>query len=148
MRGLGVFCALAVLAAAGGSAAQTHAVSADGSLTIDFRGLKSRRGVVLAALFDSRPAYDANKGPLRTWTLPADSGDFSVTVGGLKPGSYAVKAFHDIDGDGKMKFNPLGMPLEPYAFSNNARGMFGPPAWRAAAFTVAPGANDQAIRLK
>jgi uncharacterized protein (DUF2141 family) len=103
--------------------------------------------VVLAALFDSKAAYDANTRPIRTWTLPADGGDFSVTVAGLPPGDYALKSFHDLDGNGKMNFNPLGMPMEPYAFSNNARGLFGPPAWRAAVFHVAAGANDEAIQL-
>lgn len=117
------------------------------SLTIDFHGLKSRRGVVMAALFDSRPTYDANARPIRSWTLPADGGDFSVTVAGLKPGDYAIKAFHDVDGNGRMNFSPIGYPLEPYAFSNNARGMFGPPSWRDAAFHVKAGANGQSIRL-
>jgi uncharacterized protein (DUF2141 family) len=58
-----------------------------------------------------------------------------------------VKSFHDRDANGKMNFNPLGMPLEPYGFSNNARAPFGPPSWRRAAFTVRPGGNAQAIRL-
>ncbi len=122
--------------------------SGGASLTIDFHGLKTRRGTVLAALFDSRRTYDANAHPIRSWVLPAGGGDFSVTVAGLPPGDYAIKSFHDVDGNGKMNFNPLGIPLEPYAFSNNARGMFGPPAWSAAAFHLKAGANGQAIRLR
>lgn len=120
----------------------------EGSLTVAFQGVTQPRGVVLCAVFDSKAAYDANSGPVRTLNLPAGEGNFSATFAGLPPGRYAVKSFHDRDGDGKMKFNPLGMPLEPYGFSNNARAPFGPPSWRAASFEVKPGGNSQSIRLR
>lgn len=122
--------------------------AADGSLTIVFDGISKREGVVLCAVFDSKATYDANTGPVRTLTPSASGGDFSVTLAGLKPGVYAVKSFHDRDGDGKMRFNPLGMPLEPYGFSNNARAPFGPPSWRRASFEIKPGGNSQVIRLR
>lgn len=120
----------------------------DGALTVSFEGITRREGVVLVALFDSKAAYDANTGPVRTLTMPAAGGDFAVTLAGLTPGLYAVKSFHDRDANGKMNFNPLGMPLEPYGFSNNARAPFGPPSWRRAVFEVKPGGNVQAIRLR
>jgi uncharacterized protein (DUF2141 family) len=120
----------------------------DGSLTVTFDGVSRREGVVLLALFDSKAAYDANTGPVRTLNLPASGGDFAVTLAGLQPGIYAVKSFHDRDANGKMNFNPLGMPLEPYGFSNNARAPFGPPSWRRAAFEVKSGGNSQTIRLR
>lgn len=120
----------------------------DGSLTVAFDGVTKREGVVLLALFDSKAAYDANTDPVRTLNLPASGGNFSVTLAGLPPGIYAVKSFHDRDANGKMNFNPLGMPLEPYGFSNNARAPFGPPSWRRAAFEVKSGGNGQTIRLR
>ena len=119
----------------------------DGSLTVAFEGVRRREGVVLFALFDSKAAYDANVNPIRALTLPASAGNFAVTLAGLAPGTYAVKSFHDRDVNGKMNFNPLGMPLEPYGFSNNARAPFGPPSWRRAAFEVKSGGNGQTIRL-
>ena len=66
---------------------------------------------------------------------------------GLAPGRYAVKAFHDVNGDGKMAANPFGVPTEPYAFSNNAKGMMGPPKWTDAAFEVTAGQNTHVITL-
>jgi uncharacterized protein (DUF2141 family) len=141
--------ALLVLAPAGAGAQNSAGVgAAEGSLTIDFQNIKVRRGIVLGALFDTRGTYDANKGSLRELKLPAADGDVSVTIAGLKPGWYAVKTFQDIDSNGAMRFNPVGMPLEPYAFSNNARGMFGPASWRSASFEVKPGPNHQVLRLK
>ena len=66
---------------------------------------------------------------------------------GLKPGRYAVRAFHDVDGDGKLSVNPFGAPTEPVAFSNNARPMMGPAAWTDAAFEVGPGGAVHLITI-
>ena len=68
-------------------------------------------------------------------------------ITGLAPGRYAIKAFHDVDGDGRMGTNPFGMPTEPYAASNNARGNMGPPAWSDAAFEVPAGETAQSITI-
>ncbi|NMM48940.1 DUF2141 domain-containing protein [Flammeovirgaceae bacterium KN852] len=37
----------------------------------------------------------------------------------VPPGKYAVATYHDLDDDGKMDKNLLGIPKEPYGFSNN-----------------------------
>jgi len=140
--------ALTALLALAPALAGAQGEPVDGSLTVAFNGVTKREGTVLCAVFDSKAAYDANTGPVRTLSLPAAGGDFSVTLAGLRPGVYAVKSFHDRDGNGRMNFNPLGMPLEPYGFSNNARAPFGPPPWRRAAFEVKPGGNGQTIRLR
>lgn len=139
---------LALLPAGAGAQNSAGTGSAESSLTIDFQGIKVHRGVVLGAIFDSRGTYEANKGAMRELKLSAVDGDVSVTIAGLKPGRYAVKTFQDIDSNGAMRFNPVGMPLEPYAFSNNARGLFGPASWGAASFEVKPGPNHQVLRLK
>ena len=71
----------------------------------------------------------------------------TTTFTGLVPGRYAIKAFHDVNGDGKMGSNPFGMPTEPFAFSNNAHGVMGPAKWDAAAFEVKAGDNSHTIAI-
>jgi uncharacterized protein (DUF2141 family) len=139
---------LLLAAGFGVASAWDEPAGGDGSLTVAFQGVTHREGVVLCAVFDCKAAYDANTHPVRTLELPAADGNFSATFAGLPPGRYGVKAFHDRDRNGKMRFNPLGMPMEPYGFSNNARAPFGPPSWGAASFEVKPGANSQSIRLR
>ncbi len=59
----------------------------------------------------------------------------------MPPGSYAVAAFQDLDGDGRLGRTPLGLPTEPYGFSNGA-GRRGRPDFAAAAFRLGePGAS-------
>jgi uncharacterized protein (DUF2141 family) len=120
----------------GPAAAQPAAAPAAASLTLVFEGIKTPEGSVLAALFDSEAAYGGKGPPVRGVAVKVEGGRASAIVGGLKPGRYALRAFHDLDGDGKMSTNPFGMPTEPFAFSNNAPAMMGPASWSAAAFEV------------
>ena len=54
----------------------------------------------------------------------------------LPEGVYAIKLFLDLNGNGEMDTNFLGIPKEPFGFSNNAKGKLGPPSFDASAFQV------------
>ncbi len=114
-------------------------------LTLSFTGIKTPTGAVMAAVFDSEAAYASGAAPVAALRMPVSGDSVSQVVPGLKPGRYAIKAFHDVDGDGKMKANPFGIPTEPYAFSNNAPAHMAPPAWSAAAFDVPEEGAAQSI---
>ena len=120
-------------------------LGAVGELRFAFPGIE-RRGYVVAAVFDSEEGWRARRGAVRTATVRAADGQ--VVFAGLPAGRYAAMFFHDVNGDGKLNTLPIGLPLEPYGFSRNARGSFGPPAWRAAAFDVTTEATVQTIRLR
>ena len=44
--------------------------------------------------------------------------------------------------------NWMGIPKEPYGFSNDAMGTFGPPSFQQASFKVGVGTNAVRIRMK
>jgi uncharacterized protein (DUF2141 family) len=58
-------------------------------------------------------------------------------------GRYGLAAYQDINGDGQLNRNAVGIPSEPYAFSNDAPIQFGPPAFAAAALELS--APTQAV---
>ncbi len=116
-------------------------------LSVTFKGLKTLSGAILASLTASPAAYDGKAPPAGQATAAVTGETVTITFSGLKPGLYAIKAFHDLNGDGQLNTNPFGMPTEPYAFSNNARGMMGPAPWSAAAFEVKAGPNGQTIDI-
>ena len=103
-------------------------------------------GAAMAALFDSAPAYDGGE-PVRAARVDVAGGDRIARFEGLPPGDYALKAFHDVNGDGRMNTNPFGMPVEPYAFTNNAVGNMGPASWERARFSVS-GDTRQTLILR
>lgn len=63
-------------------------------------------------------------------------GKVTITFENVKPGDYAVIAFHDENENNKMDFRDNGMPLESYGMSNNVMS-FGPPQYDDAKFTIA-----------
>lgn len=118
------------------------------SLTVNFSGIEEKQGAILGVLVDSEAAYDGKAAPLRPLMVSADKAEVATMIDGLAPGTYAIKLFHDVDGDGKMGTNPYGMPVEPFAFSNNAQGNMGPAKWADAKFEVKAGANMHSITIK
>ena len=104
-------------------------------------------GRIMVALFDSAEAYAGRGAPVAQSMVDVAAGQREAAFSDLKPGTYAAKIFHDVDGDGQMDTNPFGMPTEPYAFTNNARGNMGPAGWDRANVTVS-GAVAQTISLK
>lgn len=133
-------------------AAQTveqPAAAADAAgLAIRFEGIETPTGQIMLSVFDNAAAHDQGGKPVRAAIVPVESDAATAVFAGLPPGDYAVKAFHDVDGDGKMGTNPFGMPLEPFAFSNNAKAEGGPPRWEAARFAVGAGDNAITIAIK
>ena len=133
------------------TAAPALAQSADNKVVLTFE-TGARTGMVMVALYDSARAFngegadaDANRAVART--AISASGQVVATFDNLPAGDYAVKAFHDVNGDGEMNTNPFGMPTEPYAFSNNAVGNMGPARWDRAHFTVS-GETAQTISIR
>ncbi len=130
--------ALAALPMDAALAQETVEAGAPASLTITFQGITRRSGELRGQLFADEAAYGGRGGePAAMFALPVTGDSVSTTVTGLQPGRYAIRVFHDVDGDGQMSTNPFGIPTEPFAFSNDARGAFGPAAWSDAAFEVA-----------
>lgn len=117
-----------------------------GELTISLIAIAQPRGALMVALFNTQAGYE-NGPPLRGLQVPVNAATATVSVAGLAPGDYAIKLYHDVNGDGQMNTNPFGLPTEPYAFSNNAKGRFGPAVWADAKFTVKAGANTHIIAV-
>ena len=60
-------------------------------------------------------------------------------------GTYAISAFYDENGNGKLDYNILGIPKESAGTSNN---YFGFPKWDKSKFELAGSSSTQVIKLK
>lgn len=137
--------ALAALILALVAPACAHASSAEPTrLTVTFE-TGAATGSVMVSVYDSETAY-AGGTPLRQAQVGVAGGARTAVFVDLPPGIYAMKAFHDVNGDGRMNSNPFGIPIEPVAFSNNARPNMGAPKWDRTHFTVR-GDTAQAIKI-
>ncbi len=121
---------------------------ATASLALTFTGIQTQEGAILGQVYDNEAAYNGGGKPVRMIMIDTDAAEVLTMLEGLKPGQYAIRVFHDVDGDMKMGTNPFGMPIEPFAFSNNAIGNMGPAKWDAAVFEVTAGANAHSINIQ
>ncbi len=71
-----------------------------------------------------------------------------LSIPNVTSGEYAVAVFADVNGNGKLDSNFIGMPKEPVAVSRDAKGRFGPPKFADAAFLVGDGVTTQTITIK
>jgi len=104
-------------------------------LTVVVKGLKNEKGNVKIALYDTPKGFNEEDGPLFAGTIVKINNKQAVWIFREIPiGTYAVKLYHDENSNNKLDTGLFGIPVEAYGFSNNARGMFGPPDFDAAKF--------------
>ncbi|WP_313577331.1 DUF2141 domain-containing protein [Brevundimonas sp.] len=136
---------LAIAAALAVAPLTAAAQSADNRLSFTFE-TGAETGAVMVALYADEAAYESGA-PSRVARVDVAGGERAAVFENLPAGAYGMKAFHDVNGNGKMDVNPFGMPTEPFAFSNNAVGNMGPARWDRARFDVS-GATAQTIRIR
>src|SRR5512143_833098 len=126
-------------------------------LRITVEGIRSPHGTILIGLYDSLESFtraielsdkdgflnDPNR--FAAVALRANAAKKSAVVfTNLDPGQYAIILFHDENGNGKLYTNALGVPTEPYGFSNNVRGFLSPPTFEKAVMQIN---SDKAVRI-
>ena len=106
------------------------------TLTVNVEGIDAEEGHIMMAVNATEAQFDGTEDPVVVARLAVDGEAVSNSFNNLSPGTYAVRVFHDLDGDEKIKTNFLGIPSEPWGISNNPSGSFGPPKWPDAAFEL------------
>ena len=104
-------------------------------LEIKVENIKSQQGIIKVCIFDNEADF-FGKALKCIEVRPGTSSHVTVRFKDLPPGTYAAVAYHDINENGRLDRNFLGIPSEPYAFSNNPSTMFGPPSFSKAAFKL------------
>lgn len=99
------------------------------------------QGTVMAAAYGSAEGFF--KKPVWSGSAKADRAEVTLSVCGVADGEVAFTVFQDLNGNGKLDMNPMGVPTEPYGFSG--KPVFGPPSWEAS--KVAAGAG-RVVRIE
>ncbi|MBC7964408.1 MAG: DUF2141 domain-containing protein [Fuerstia sp.] len=105
-------------------------------ITFTVMGLTAKTSSVCVAVFESEAGFPKSELSSKTTVVSAteDQVRFSLELPRNQP--VAIAVFQDIDGNGTLSKNQIGIPTEPYGFSNNARGLLGPPSFSQAVFTI------------
>ncbi|MEO6039142.1 MAG: DUF2141 domain-containing protein [Saprospiraceae bacterium] len=118
-------------------------------MRLQFTNIRNAQGSIYLAIYDQADKFLEEKEVYFQKIIPvAEQGELEITLAGLPAGHYAISCFHDVNGNGELDKNFLGIPTEPYGFSNNARPKFRAPNWEEAKFYWEPGMQALRIRLE
>ncbi len=106
---------------------------------------RSSKGIVRCGLFREGGWL---KKPVQPATARVNGGRALCVFSGIPKGTYGLSAFHDENENGKLDTNFVGMPIEDYCASRNARGTFGPPSFEDAKFAYNGGTKRLEARMK
>ncbi len=116
-------------------------LSPSATLHLQVQEVKAPSGVMRIALYDSEANFLDFKEVFASKVVPATIGTTTVVIGSLPAGVYAIALYQDQNDNGAMDKNWLGIPTEPLGFSNAQLRTFGPPSFKACAFTLTAGEN-------
>lgn len=104
------------------------------SLSIEIYTTKYNYGSILFALYNSEDSY--MKDPYKSADIIVEENKTIIIFKNLPKGEYAFSFFHDLNENKKMDTNFLGIPKEPYRFSNGKKGRLGPPKFEKSKFNL------------
>ena len=151
MKGILPILSAGMLACTAGLFAQTAPENKSGTIKLKVEGVVGGQGKVRIALeknakdFDSG-SFESPKYLSRVQNARGDS--VAVMFPAVPYGTYAIKVFQDLDGDGKLKTGFMGAPEEPWGFSNDATGFMGPADFSDAKFELNAPELEMTIQLR
>jgi uncharacterized protein (DUF2141 family) len=137
---------LLALGAVVGVAGLSSSVRADEAPALEFRALvRADQGVVRCGLFTEKGWL---KAPVQGTVAAIHGGVALCVFTGVAKGVYGISAFHDRNNNGKLDTNFIGLPVEDYCASRDARSSFGPPSFVDAKFNYPGGLKRLTARMK
>ncbi len=115
------------------------------TLTVVVENISKQQGNLMMAVYDKKQNYDGDIEPAYVVREIVATPSMKVELDVAAPSTYAIKLYVDENKNGEIDFNIMGIPKEPYGFSNN-KGRFGPPSYTDASFDVA-GDTSTTIKL-
>lgn len=115
-------------------------------LNVEITNLKSAKGKLWIAMFKPGEKFGGDKPTIfKIVTLQSASNqtvDFE-----LEPGKYALAVYHDLNDNSVLDKNFVGIPKEPYGFSNDFRPRFSPPTFEDCAFELPVSGKKIVVKL-
>jgi uncharacterized protein (DUF2141 family) len=95
--------------------------AANGSLVIEVDNIKTTEGIIWVGIYDSASSFLVKEKAIVEGFSIKKQGKLQMTFPELPFGTYAIALFHDINNNGELDRNFIGIPSEPFAFSRRPR---------------------------
>ena len=114
-------------------------------LTVEINNINKIKGSVKVAVFNTDKNFLEKDSAIRNYSLNVDSSSKKIVIDDLPKGVYAIAIYHDVNSDDVCNLNFIGIPKEPYGFSNNFRPKFSAPKFADCKISLV---KNQTINIK
>lgn len=113
-------------------------------LFVKVTNIKSADGNIGVAVFNTKESFLGKPFVNATKTAMVGEMIFELEV---PNGEYTISVMHDLNKNGSLDKNFMGIPSEPYGISKSGKSMFGPPSYSDALFSVSEMKTEITINI-
>lgn len=118
-----------------------------GVLHLQVNNVQVAGGWIWVGVYDSEESFLIKEKAIVEGVVVQEAGPISMRIRDVRYGQCAVAVFHDINGNGELDRNWLGIPAEPYAFSRKPVSKWRLPRFWEVAFNFSPQQSKLAVVL-
>ncbi|WP_169720053.1 DUF2141 domain-containing protein [Dyadobacter alkalitolerans] len=97
------------------------------TLNVEFTNIKKGQGKLWIAIYKPEEKFASKEKPKIYRIVDVKGAAPQLVAFDLAPGRYALAVYHDLNSNGVLDKNFVGIPKEPYGFSKNFRPKFSAP---------------------
>jgi|SRR5690554_1752826 len=105
-------------------------------LTIRIENIETLEGDIRIGVFNTSDKFLTQGSTFKNYKIAVKNAVETIIIDDLPKGEYAFLLYHDKNADGKMNRNFLGIPKEPFGFSNNVKPKFSMPTFEECKFLL------------
>lgn len=103
-------------------------------LTIKIENIEVLDGDIRIGFFNKNENFLKQDSVFRRYKIAVSNSTETIIIDDLPKGEYAFMLYHDENTDGKLNRNILGIPKEPFGFSNNVKPTLAKPTFEECKF--------------
>jgi len=111
-------------------------VNENPQLTIKIGNIGELEGQIRIGVFNTSKDFLKREAAIKHYYIKVENKNEIIKITDLPKGDYAFSMFHDENSDDEFNLNFLGIPKEPYAFSNNVKPKFSAPSYKSCKFSL------------
>ena len=104
-------------------------------LTIKITNIEKVKGEIKIGIFNSGTNFLKEGAAIKNYSVKVENNTALLTIKDLPKGEYAITMYHDQNSDNECNRNFIGIPKEPYGFSNNVKPKMSAPKYDECKFT-------------
>ncbi len=123
--------------------------SSNSVIKVQIDGLQEAKGQLCYSIFAKSKGFpDSSDNTLQAKCVSVQERSPKLTIENLHLGTYALAIFHDVNGDGELNRNFLGIPQEGFGFSRNPQIQTSPPSFGESAVLVTGAETNLQVQMR